>query len=73
MNHRFHFTVDGLFAYPLDNAENDFRAVERGNGKKIEHGEIHADKRRDIQKTQPAARCLLRRYADRGDRAAHAL
>ena len=32
VNHRFHFTVDGFLAYPLNQAENHFAAVKRRYG-----------------------------------------
>lgn len=40
---RFDLAVDGLAAHPFDGGKDDFRAVERGNGQEVEHGEIDAD------------------------------
>ena len=62
MNDRFHLATDGLFANPFDNAKNHFATVERRNRQEVEYGEVHADKRRDIEEGQQPARRRVRRY-----------
>ena len=46
----FRFSVYRFFPYPLDEAENYPRSVERGDGKKIENGEVDADKRHYLER-----------------------
>ena len=58
------FAVDRLSAYPFDEAEDDFGAVQRGDGQQIEHGEIDADKARDVQEGIEVIGRRFRRHAD---------
>ena len=49
---------------------NDFRAVERGDGQQIEHRQVDADIRRDLQKRLQTARSDFAGKANRRDRPA---
>ena len=73
VDNRFHFPIKRFFANPLNQAKDDFRAVERGYRQQIEHGEVDADKRGDIQKPITTARRLFRGDFNRRNRSAHSV
>ena len=70
VNDPFHRAVDRLFTDPFDQAEQRAGTIQRGDRKEIEHREVHADKRRDLEGvTKPVAHDL-RGLHDRCDRSA---
>ena len=71
MNGSLDFAVDRFLSYPFDDRKYHAAAVERGDRQKIEHRQIHADKRGHHQKVIEAAHAYcVRRDGNRGDGAA---
>ena len=70
MDDRLHLAVERFAAHPFDGAEHDLGAVQRGYGEKVEHGEVDADVRRDLEELLHAARGDLGGEAYGGDRPA---
>ena len=58
VNHTFHFSIDWLTSYPLNQREQNVRAVKCWNWQDVEYRQVCRNKRNEHKKIGQTLRCI---------------